>query len=82
MAWAVDNGYIVLTHDLDFGAVLAATKAQGPSVIQVRAQDVLPAHLEPTLVRAIKDHELALKAGALIVIDEFRSRVRVLPISH
>ena len=24
MAWAAENGYTVLTHDLDFGALLAA----------------------------------------------------------
>ncbi len=37
MSWARSNGYVVFTHDLDFGSVLAATRAQGPSVIQVRA---------------------------------------------
>ena len=30
--WAKDNGFIVLTHDLDFGAILAATKADSPSL--------------------------------------------------
>ena len=25
MAWAAANGYVVLTHDLDFSAILAAT---------------------------------------------------------
>lgn len=38
MAWAKSNGYIVLTHDLDFGAILAATNADAPSVIQLRFQ--------------------------------------------
>jgi predicted nuclease of predicted toxin-antitoxin system len=27
MNWALTNGYIVFTHDLDFGAILAATQA-------------------------------------------------------
>lgn len=36
MAWARQNGYVVFTHDLDFGALLAVTGAEGPSVIQVR----------------------------------------------
>ncbi len=36
MDWAREHGYVVFTHDLDFGAVLAATRAIGPSVIQVR----------------------------------------------
>jgi len=29
MAWARDNNRIVLTHDLDFGALLAITSAAG-----------------------------------------------------
>jgi predicted nuclease of predicted toxin-antitoxin system len=42
MTYAAENGYIVFTHDLDFGALLAATQAESPSVIQVRIQDPLP----------------------------------------
>jgi predicted nuclease of predicted toxin-antitoxin system len=42
MDWAVANGSIVFTHDLDFGTMLALTHATGPSVLQVRGQDVLP----------------------------------------
>ena len=52
LTWAKDNGYVVVTHDLDFGAILAATRATGPSVLQVRTQDVLPAKLVPLLIRA------------------------------
>jgi predicted nuclease of predicted toxin-antitoxin system len=33
MAWARTNGYVVFTHDLDFGSLLATTGAAGPSVI-------------------------------------------------
>lgn len=32
---------VAFTHDLDFSALLAATQATGPSIIQVRAEDVL-----------------------------------------
>ena len=39
-AWARDNGRILLTHDLDFGAVLASSGAGSQSVIQLRASDV------------------------------------------
>jgi len=30
MAFAADNGYVVFTHDRDFGMLLAAQKANGP----------------------------------------------------
>jgi len=36
MEWARTNEYIIFTHDLDFGSLLAATEADAPSVIQVR----------------------------------------------
>jgi predicted nuclease of predicted toxin-antitoxin system len=80
MDWAVANGYVVFTHDLDFGTLLALTHATGPSVVQVRGQDVLPDVLEPAVVGAIRLYEADLAAGALVVIDVAKSRVRVLPI--
>lgn len=81
MAWARDNGYVVFTHDLDFGALLALTRAAGPSVVQVRAHDVLPVHLEQVVVTAIRTYESQLREGAIVTVDETRGRVRVLPIS-
>ena len=45
MEWAREHGRVVLTHDLDFGAMLAATQATSPSVAQIRAQDVRPESL-------------------------------------
>ncbi len=81
MEWASANGYIVFTHDLDFGALLAATQASSPSVIQVRTQDVLPDQIEDTIISVINQFQTTLEAGALITVDETRSRVRVLPFS-
>jgi predicted nuclease of predicted toxin-antitoxin system len=80
MEWAETNGYKVFTHDLDFGTLLAATQAQGPSVIQVRTQDVLPSHLETIVVEVLRQYEEALRLGALITVDESTSRVRLLPL--
>ena len=80
MDWAVANDRIVFTHDLDFGTLLALTHATGPSVLQVRGQDVLPSHLERVVVAALRQHDADLAAGALVVVDENRCRVRVLPI--
>ena len=42
MAYANVHDYVVLTHDLDFGAILAATHGEKPSVVQIRAEDVSP----------------------------------------
>jgi predicted nuclease of predicted toxin-antitoxin system len=80
MAWARDRGFVVITHDLDFSAILASTEARGPSVIQVRTQDVLPDAIGPDIVRVLRDQRAALDQGAIVSVDELTSRVRVLPI--
>lgn len=79
MEWASMNGYIVFTHDLDFGVLLALTRVQGPSVIQIRTQDVMPQGLGNRLIQIIRQYESVLKKGALITVDESKSRMRVLP---
>ncbi len=81
MAWAERHDRVVLTHDLDFGAILAATRAKGPSVVRIRTQNVFPDHLGPLLVTVLKQYQSELTAGALIVVDESKSRVRVLPLT-
>ena len=80
MDWAEANGYIVFTHDLDFGTILALTHKTGPSVLQVRAQDVLPDQMGSLVVAAICQHESELESGALVVVDESKNRLRILPI--
>jgi len=78
--YARSNGYVVFTHDLDFGTVLAATKADFPSVIQIRTQDVSPAHLGQLVISALRQFEQSLEAGALITVDEKKLRARILPL--
>ena len=48
--YARTHDYVLFTHDLDFGAILAATQMVAPSVFQVRTQDVDPASLGPTVI--------------------------------
>jgi predicted nuclease of predicted toxin-antitoxin system len=80
MDWALANGCLVFTHDLDFGMILALTRMAGPSVLQVRSQDVLPDRIGNLVVAALRQHEAALKTGALVVVDAKRSRARSLPL--
>jgi predicted nuclease of predicted toxin-antitoxin system len=81
LQYAMDNGYVVLTHDLDFGAILAATGAKAPSVVQVRSQDVLSEHFQNLFIDALRQFATALASGALVVVDEHRARARVLPLN-
>jgi predicted nuclease of predicted toxin-antitoxin system len=80
MRYAKNGGYAVLTHDLDFGAILAATGWETPSVIQVRTQDVFPQTIGHLVIAAIKQFSDEIKKGVLISIDKNRSRARILPI--
>jgi predicted nuclease of predicted toxin-antitoxin system len=80
LLWAKANGYLLFTHDLDFGAILAATEAEGPSVIQIRAQDITPDHAKNLLINIINKFTDNLLQGALISVDEEKSRVRLLPL--
>lgn len=79
MEWARVNGYVVFTHDLDLAAVLATTQAQGPSVVQIRTHDMMPQKLGKRFVQILLHYKSLLEAGALITIDENRSRVNILP---
>ncbi len=80
MAWARENDAVVFTHDLDFGSLLAHTQAGRPSVIQVRTQNVTPHHLGDLILNALNACRSALIQGALVTVDEAKSRVRILPI--
>ena len=79
MKWAREKGCSVFTHDLDLGSILATTRAEGPSVIQVRTQDIMPRSLGSRMVNILRQYEVLLEKGALITIDEVKDRVRILP---
>jgi predicted nuclease of predicted toxin-antitoxin system len=81
MAYAINGGYAVLTHDLDFGAILAATSGSAPSVIQVRAQDVFPEAIGRLVIAAVHQFRVEIEKGVLISVDENRSRAHLLPLA-
>jgi predicted nuclease of predicted toxin-antitoxin system len=80
MAWARAHGCLVFTHDMDFGALLAATRAKGPSVLQVRVKNTMPSAIGADVVRVLHLRRDAIERGALVTIDKANARVRVLPI--
>ena len=82
MEWARAMGFIVFTHDLDFSAILAATGAVGPGVVQLRCEDPRPSAMEVIVVSALRSHREALEAGALITLDPRRLRLTLLPLKR
>ena len=82
LAKARVEGRIVLTHDLDFGDLLAASQAPLPSVVLFRLQDMRPATVILHLDAILAHHKQALEQGAILSVTERRVRLRMLPIGN
>ena len=82
LAWANEHHFVVITNDLDFSAILAAGGVDGPSVVQLRIQDLLSDGAARILARALEVHREDIERGALLSIDEGGTRVRMLPLKH
>jgi len=80
MQWAAENDHVILTADLDFGAILAATHGIKPSVVQVRSDLLSPGAVGRAVVRAIGQAHQELLDGALISVDAAHARLRILPL--
>lgn len=82
MAKALVEERIVLTHDLDFGELVAASRARLPSVITFRLRNMAADHVNHYLRIIVADYQERLKTGAVISVTERQIRVRPLPIDE
>jgi len=80
MLYAKLNDYVVLTHDLDFSSILAATNGDKPSVVQIRSEDLSLDVIGQQVINALRQTATEVEDGALITIDPNRTRLRVLPL--
>jgi len=79
LSWAAAHDRILMTHDLDFGAILAVCGASRPSVVQVRSDDLRPDTLVPQLLTVLRRFARELRRGALVSMGPMGCRARVLP---
>jgi predicted nuclease of predicted toxin-antitoxin system len=79
MARARQEGWVALTQDIDFSQLLFATAAGGPSTVLLRLRDELDEGQRKRVTALILQGREALEAGALLVIDEGKARLRPLP---
>ncbi len=77
---ARNEGRILLTHDLDFGELLAASGTQLPSVIIFRLRNMHPERVNRYLRVIISQHQASLEQGAIVSVAEGQVRVRLLPL--
>jgi predicted nuclease of predicted toxin-antitoxin system len=78
---ARDQGYILLTHDLDFADLVAASGAQLPSVVIFRLRNMRPEHVSKSMERVLSQSWKALEEGAILSVTESLIRVRLLPLA-
>lgn len=79
-AKAEQEGRIILTFDLDFGEIVAASGKKLPSVITFRLHNTRTPHVIDRLAKVLADSSEALMKGTIITVEETRHRIRILPI--
>jgi predicted nuclease of predicted toxin-antitoxin system len=71
---------VLLTHDLDFGELLAASGGNLPSVIIFRLKDMRAVNVSRHLKSILNQQAEALNKGAVLSVTEQKVRIRTLPI--
>jgi predicted nuclease of predicted toxin-antitoxin system len=82
VAKALQEGYVVLTHDLDFGELLALSGAALPSVVIFRLPDMRPSNVNHYLRVLVAEYQDVLAEGVIISVTEGHLRIRKLPIGR
>lgn len=77
---AQKEGETVITHDLDYGRILAFSGERSPSVIIFRISGADANELFQRLMEAWPTAEGPLAEGAIVVVEEAAVRIRRLPI--
>jgi len=80
LAKARREGCILLTHDLDFGDLLAASGADLPSVVIFRLRNMHPENVDRHLLKIVSRFAKVLESGVIMVVTEGQVRTRRLPL--
>jgi predicted nuclease of predicted toxin-antitoxin system len=80
LAKARAEARILLTHDLGFGELVAASGARLPSVILFRLRNMQPDHANRYLNLVLSRHPTELAEGVVISVTEAQIRLRTLPV--
>lgn len=79
---ALDEDRVLISADTDFGFLLAGSGAGRPSVVLLRLRSPRPAgHLAAVLLANLEGVAADLAAGAIVVLEDERIRVRRLPVA-
>ncbi len=78
--FAIENDAVIITHDLDFTAIVAQKGLSKPSLISLRLGNVKPSVVDKVLLYLIPKVKSELLAGAIISVEEDNYRIRSLPV--
>ncbi|MBM4284194.1 MAG: hypothetical protein FJ128_02940 [Deltaproteobacteria bacterium] len=82
MAEAERHHEVIITHDLDYGHLLAFSGGKAPSVVIYRLKNTHPEVLFTRLMAVWPEMEHPLQEGAIVILEDAALRVRPLPIKE
>lgn len=77
---ALQEKRIIITMDLDFSAIFVFQKVKFPSLIIFRIKEPKPEKVIQLFKDNFKKIKQPLEKGSIIIIEDFRIRIRELPI--
>ncbi len=81
-AKAVQEERIIVTADLDFGAILARAGSRTVSVVVFRLTNLQADRVMALLTKVLVEAAADLSRGAVVLVEESRFRVRHLPLGN
>jgi len=79
MRFCVSESRLLVTHDLDFGRILARSREGRPSVLQIRTGDPRVTTWSGPVLLVLQNYQKEIEAGAFVTLDDGKTRIRLLP---
>jgi len=76
------NGEVILTHDMDYGKILAFSGESSPSVIIFRYQTKESESFLKRILNDLPQIQSGLERGVIVVVERKITRIRLLPIQR
>lgn len=80
-AKAIQEGRILVTHDLGFGEISAFVRGHKVGIVVFRLHNPRWQRLTDRLAVVLPDSLTALQGGAVVIVEDSRYRIRPLPLT-
>ena len=78
----IKENRVIITFDLDFAEIAALTGGEKTSVVLFRLKNTRAPNVISHLSKVIQESLDDFEKGAVVVVEEFRHRIRYLPIGE